>query len=150
MTRIRTLNKHHGRRPLELSYLQGQQANPKVSSQPCKGVLGKGPDQYYPESLQEHNDLVKSIAKVLCFSHTWSSHCPLLGMTIIAVVELFVSLAVAISRIRTCQRCKVLLPDFQFDRTAKDLKFCSRTSIWPDYQWNDFKSVLHFCSANSS
>ena len=55
----------------------------------------------------------------------------------------------AISRIRTCQRCKVLLPHFQLDRTAKDLKFCSRTSIWPDYQWCDMKSIPHFCSANS-
>ena len=29
-----------------------------------------------PEPLQEHIDLVTSIAKVMCFSHTWSSHCP--------------------------------------------------------------------------
>ena len=28
------------RRPLELSYLQGQHANPKARSQPCKRVLG--------------------------------------------------------------------------------------------------------------
>ena len=26
----------------------------------------------------------------------------------------------------------------------------SRTSIWPDYQWCDMKSVPYFCSANSS
>ena len=28
------------RRPLDLSYLQGQHANPKARSQPCKSVLG--------------------------------------------------------------------------------------------------------------
>ena len=38
-------------------------------------------------------------------------------------------MAVTISRIRTCQRYKVLLPHFQLDWTAKYLKFCSRTSI---------------------
>ena len=62
-------------------YSTGQHANLKASSQPCKRVLG----QYYLESLREHNDLVKRFAKVLCFSHTWSSHCLSLGMTIIAV-----------------------------------------------------------------
>ena len=36
----------------------------------------KGSVQYYPEPLQEHIDLVTRIAKVMCFSHTWSSHCP--------------------------------------------------------------------------
>ena len=47
----------------------------------------------------------------------------------------------AISRIRTCQRCKVLLPHFQLDRTAKDLKFCSCTSFsltTNDVTWNLF------------
>ena len=82
-----------------------------------------------------------------------------------------------ISRIRACQRYKVLLPHFQLDSTAKDLKFCSRTTvlswllkIWSsvsalplcgdwnsasasplclDYPWCDTSSVPHFCSANS-
>ena len=39
MTGILTLNKHHSRRPLELSYLQGQHTEPKESFQPCKRVL---------------------------------------------------------------------------------------------------------------
>ena len=50
--RDRTLDKHHGQMPLELSYLQGQHAEPKASFQLCKRVLGSGPDQYYPESLR--------------------------------------------------------------------------------------------------
>ena len=40
MTAIRTLDKHHSQRPLELSYLQGQHAEPKASFQPGKRVLG--------------------------------------------------------------------------------------------------------------
>ena len=42
------------------------------------------------------------------------------------------TLAVTISRIRACQRYKALLPHFQLDWTAKDLKFCSRFSV---LQW---------------
>ena len=52
-------------------------------------------------------------------------------------------MAVAISRIRTRQRYKVLPSHFQLDRTAKDLKFCSRTSIWLttiDVTWNPFRT----------
>ena len=47
----------------------------------------------------------------------------------------------AISRIRTCQRCKVLLPHFQFDRTAKYLKFCSALPFGlttNNVTWNPF------------
>ena len=40
MTRIQTLDKHHANRPLELSYLQSQHAEPKASFQPCNWVLG--------------------------------------------------------------------------------------------------------------
>ena len=40
MTGIRKLDKHHSQKPLELSYLQGQHAEPKASFQPCKRVLG--------------------------------------------------------------------------------------------------------------
>ena len=84
-----------------------------------------------------------------------------------------------ISSIRVCQRYKVLLPHFQLDWTAKDLKFCSRTSVlsWLPKIWSyastlpwipikrssasasplclecpscDTSNVPHFCSANSS
>ena len=46
----------------------------------------------------------------------------------------------ALSRIRACQRCKVLLPHFQLDRTAKDLKFCSCT-----FKWHEIPSALLLC-----
>ena len=76
VTRIRTLGKHHDRRPQGQSFIKGQYVETKATSQPCKRVLGKGSVQYYPEPLQEHIDLVTRIAKVMCFSYTWSSHCP--------------------------------------------------------------------------
>ena len=75
-TRIRTLGTHHDRRPQGQSFIKGQYVETKATSNPCKRVLGKGSFQYYPEPLQEHIDLVTRIAKVMCFSHTWSSHCP--------------------------------------------------------------------------
>ena len=76
VTRIRTLDKHHDRRLQGQSFLKGQYVETNATSLPCKRVLGKGSIQYYPEPLQEHIDLVTRIAKVMCFSHTWSSHCP--------------------------------------------------------------------------
>ena len=76
VTRIRTLGKHHDQRPQGQSFLKGQYVETKATSLPCKRVLGKGSVQYYPKPLQEHIDLVTRIAKVMCFSHTWSSHCP--------------------------------------------------------------------------
>ena len=44
-----------------------------------------GPRLILLRFLREHNDLANSIAKVLCFSHTWFLHCPSLEMSIIAV-----------------------------------------------------------------
>ena len=51
-----------------------------------------------------------------------------------------------ISRIRACQRYEVLLPHFHLNWTAKDLKFCSRTSIlsWLLKIWNS-ASALPLC-----
>ena len=54
----------------------------------------------------------------------------------------------AISRIRACQRYKVLLPQFQLDWTAttEDLKFCPRTSVlsWLLKIWSS-ASALPLC-----
>ena len=51
-----------------------------------------------------------------------------------------------INRIRACQRYKSLLPHFQLDWTAKDLKFCSRTSVlsWLLKVWSS-ASALPLC-----
>ena len=58
------------------------------------------------------------------------------------------TLAVPISRIRACQRYKILLLHFQLDWTAKDLKFCSRTSVlsWLLKIWSSASaSALPLC-----
>ena len=51
VTRIRTLGKHHDRRPQGQSFLKGQYVEMKATSLPYKRVLGKGSVQYYPEPL---------------------------------------------------------------------------------------------------